>query len=388
MKKIASIILIVMSISCLAWAQKITVTSPNGGEILVLGKQWPITWTAVNVAEKVKIQLVNPGGALVGVIDNNLASDSSPYPWTIGQTKSGMAGAGDYKIRVVTLDGSKHDASDTQFKIAEATPPVVIHKKLEPLPLPRLKFPRLAVSGIDLVPNADGFGIIFSYKNVGDAALPKASEVPVKPNYRVLIDGKETAHGSLIIPVFPAPPGWEQAGYFGGWIMLPTMAILIHQTPGNMLYNEDAALYKWYIGNMITVHINENKVMGMDSHTLGLNLKPIALKYNYDLLCTGVTYDWNTHILQIIVRLDGKIPAHGVFALVCKNAYLPDKLYYISPIMDKRLFYFTKKIDVPKFVNYARFDVYVVGKWASDQEKIGDIDMRNNMYILRCQRPQ
>jgi len=93
----------------------------------------------------------------------------------------------------------------------------------ERLPPPLLKFPSLEVSGIDLAPNADGFGIVFSYKNVGNGARPKASEVPVEPSYRVLIDGKETANGSLFIPAFAAQPGWEQVGYFGGWIVLPSV---------------------------------------------------------------------------------------------------------------------------------------------------------------------
>jgi hypothetical protein len=66
--------------------------------------------------------------------------------------------------------------------------------------------------------------------------------------------------------------------------------------------------YQWHIGSTITVHINENKVMGMDSHSLSLNLRNIALKYNHDLLGNGMAYDWATHLLTISRRLSALIP--------------------------------------------------------------------------------
>lgn len=374
MKKIASIILIVMSISCLAWAQGITVTSPNGGETLVLGKTWLITWTAVNVAAKVKIQLVMPSGALKGVIDNNLASDSSPYQWTIGQTKSGLAGVGDYKIRVVTLDGSKYDASDTQFTIAEATPPLVIDKKLEPLPLLRLKFPRLAVSGIDLVPNAEGFGIIFSYKNVGDAALPKASEVPVKPNYRMLIDGKEMASGNLFIPAFAAPPGWEQWGYFGGWIVLPS--------------NDDAFRNYWHIGETITVYINENSALGMTSHSLTLPLKPIALKYKFDLAYTSVMLDWNTRILTISLRLDGNVPAGRMVEVHCGNMPGSSSNFKGKKPAKPGNFVFSGELKNLTISDVQISENILIGVPIPDAKQVWDMDYRNNWkYTFTFVRP-
>ncbi len=230
MKKTWFVIFMIFGFSAISWAGSIIVTSPNGGETLVLGKPWPIAWTVANVAVKVKVQLIKPGGALVGLIATNLAAGASPHSWTIGQTASGIAAAGNYKVRVSALDNSVLDESDAAFTlIPDANPPdnppggtvAVFHDRPGLSDALRLKFPRLEVSDIDLAPNAEGFGIVFNYKNVGQAALPKASEVPVKPSYRVLIDGKETASGSLFIPAFAAPPDWEQVGFFGGWIGFP-----------------------------------------------------------------------------------------------------------------------------------------------------------------------
>jgi len=103
-------------------AQTIKVDSPNGGEPMVLGDKWQIKWTATNVSGNVKIQLIKPGGAIIGVIAPNLAPGGSPFPWTVGQTNNGTAAAGDYKIRVMALDGSASDGSDKAFTITEAGP--------------------------------------------------------------------------------------------------------------------------------------------------------------------------------------------------------------------------------------------------------------------------
>jgi hypothetical protein len=388
MKKITAVTFVVLCISCLAWAQGITVTSPNGNETLVLGKQWPITWTA-NVTVKVKIQLIRPGGAIVGVIVTNLASDSSPYPWTIGRIAAGIAPAGSYRIRVIAMDGSSQDASDKSFTIAAgeqppANPPAVFHPLHEPAAPLGLKFPRMEVSGIGLAPNTEGFAIIFSYKNAGKAAWPRASEVPVKPSYRVLLDGQETASGSLYIPAFPAQPGWEQWGYNGGQVNLPTWGSYIFN--GLTLHEKYSALMLWHVGTKITVHINENKVMGMDSHELTKDLRSLLREHYYDLDLSEASYDWNTHKLNILVLLSGKIPSNRSFNLVCVNEYLPSKVLSIVQPMNRREFHLTGEVLIPDNVNEARFELYVLLDCA-DNERIDDFEMYDNFKILTCQRP-
>jgi hypothetical protein len=398
MKKKWFFIFMVFGFFAVSWAGSITVTSPNGGETLVLGKSWPIAWTATNVAVNVKIQLIKSGGGLVGVITTNRVPGNSPYSWTVGQTTSGIAPAGSYKVRVSALDNSVLDESDEAFTIvADTAPPdtppggtvAEFHDRPEFSDVLRLKFPRLEVSDIDLAPNTDGYGIVFSYKNTGKAAFPKASEVPVKPNYRVLIDGKETASGSLFIPAFPAPPDWEQTGYFGGWIRLPTWALLGHQNPNPVYSNTlDQPCWQWHIGNIITAHINENKVMGMESHSLSLNLRNILLKYSFDWLCTGITYDWSTRMLTITARLDGQMPLNRNFSLVCNGRYLPGAAQWVvEGKLDKRQFSFSRKVDVPENENHLSFEVFTTVGPIAAQQKIADIDLRNNAFARKFDRP-
>ena len=98
--------------------------------------------------------------------------------------------------------------------------------------------------------------------------------MPVKPDYRVLIDNREVARGSLIFPAFQAPPGWEVPSFFGYEIKYQTSELF-----------DDS----WTIGNLVTVKINENKVNGMASDSKSYNLKPMALNYSYDVMINGLT---------------------------------------------------------------------------------------------------
>jgi hypothetical protein len=371
-------------------AQSITVISPNGGEKMALGDTWQIVWTAsANVSGNVKIQLIRPGGAIVGVIAANLSPLGLHHDWAVGQTNKGTAAPGDYKIRVMASDGSASDISDKAFVIqAAGSQPVVLHAPHEKLPpLGIFKAPKLEVSGIGLAPNAEGFAIIFSYKNVGNASLPKASEVPVKPDYRVLFGSKTMAQGSLFIPAFPAPPGWEQWGYYGGQVVFPDQP-----APGS-IYDVDANLFNpLTFGNEITVLINENKVMGMGSHQMVRKLETMAYEYYYDLKLQNVWYVWNTRMLNIVVKLDGKIPENGKFDLVCKTSVLNNNVFqteqrrfHIVQAMDNRLFSFSKKVDLPDQPVQVKFIVYVIGNCAgSRQQKVCDLDMANNRRILYC----
>ncbi len=86
----------------LAFGGTITVTQPAGGDV-ALGAACPIAWTASGVTSNVRINLITPGGGLVGPIIGNQAPDSSPYPWTVGAP----AVVGErYRVRVTASDGS------------------------------------------------------------------------------------------------------------------------------------------------------------------------------------------------------------------------------------------------------------------------------------------
>jgi hypothetical protein len=125
MKKTKPVLsLLLFTLSSLLAAQSLTITAPNGGETLTLGQTVQITWTATNVSQKVKLQLIRGGGALVGLIAGNLNATPSSFTWTIGQTDSGTATADtNYKIRIRTMDSALEDASNATFTLAAASTP-------------------------------------------------------------------------------------------------------------------------------------------------------------------------------------------------------------------------------------------------------------------------
>jgi hypothetical protein len=124
MKKVIMLVSVALFMLAPLGAQ-IKVIAPNGGEVLTQGQHWMIAWTAKNIQQNVRIVLIRPGGAKVGVIKDGLASGSSPFDWTIGQTADGMAAAGSYKIRVITSDRNQEDVSDNSFTIKAAGSPGV-----------------------------------------------------------------------------------------------------------------------------------------------------------------------------------------------------------------------------------------------------------------------
>ncbi len=106
-------------------AKEIVVLSPKSGDMLTQGaNSYMIEWLKVNVSAQVKIQLVRQDGSLVGDIDSNTGPFHSPYKWlNVGMTTSGMAEPGQYKIRVITLNGNVWGDSRVFLLAAAAEPP-------------------------------------------------------------------------------------------------------------------------------------------------------------------------------------------------------------------------------------------------------------------------
>ena len=103
-----------------SYAASLKLNQPNGGETLTLGQTCPIAWTAVGVAQKVKLVLANVNGVPVGVIAENVAAGASPFSWTVGQFQGGTASPGSYRIRVKVMSGPLEDLSDGVFTIKTA----------------------------------------------------------------------------------------------------------------------------------------------------------------------------------------------------------------------------------------------------------------------------
>lgn len=111
----------------------ITVTSPNGGETLIQGQVYNITWTSSGVS-KTMIELVK--GDQSWHLVYNLPAGTNNYSWTIpsvlpfGAVNQDSVGTG-YKIHVWDQDHAvPEDYSDNYFTIAAASaqPSIVVSK--------------------------------------------------------------------------------------------------------------------------------------------------------------------------------------------------------------------------------------------------------------------
>jgi len=111
MKKTLLILLIIGLFAALA-AQTVTVTAPNGGEILTRGSQKIITWTKDGFTENVKIDLYKNG-----VLERNIVASTAgtDYNWTVPNNIYGS----DYKVKVTSVTAAfLNDYSDNNFSIA------------------------------------------------------------------------------------------------------------------------------------------------------------------------------------------------------------------------------------------------------------------------------
>ncbi len=270
---------------------KITVTQPNTNVTWKPGETHLIQWTHTSpMDQRVWIKLFpNHEGLSIYSIINFTENDGS-YSWTV----PGSVPPGEYQLILRTID-SQVVCEGPNVNIGSGSARIPhISERVSAL----LKRPALSISDVRLKADDDGFVITFCYKNSGTGPLPKSSEMPVKPDYRVLIDNREIARGGLIFPAFQAPPGWEVPTFYGGEIK--------YQTSG--LFD-----YSWTIGNLITVKINENEVNGMAGDSESYNLKPMALNESYDVMITGATLDWNTGILRTDIRIDGSFGSYDKF---------------------------------------------------------------------------
>ena len=89
----------------------ITVTAPNGGEVLYINDVSKITWTFQNTSDAVKILLSRNNGASYGTISDSTANDGE-FDWTIGGPPSQTC-----LVKVVDYAGATEDESDAAFEI-------------------------------------------------------------------------------------------------------------------------------------------------------------------------------------------------------------------------------------------------------------------------------
>ncbi len=270
------------------------INSPHDADNWTQGAQQNISWTWNGPAIAVKLILLKDGNE-AGIIYQDWLVSANSYSWKVGSLYIGNAESGSgYKIRMQDINNHSQFAdSDGTFTIANS--PLEVISKEFPEGVGKLfpfKPPHLVVTLIDLLPNTEGFGVIFGYKNTGEGPLPPRHELQVQPKYRVFADGKEIAEGTLLVPDQPAPPGFEVKTHFGGWINFPPKT----------------DLNTWTV-NQIHVYINTNRILGMPQEEKSEPFKPFALKYGYDFRIVSISMDWNARKATYIIARDGpKIP--------------------------------------------------------------------------------
>ncbi|MCE5248729.1 T9SS type A sorting domain-containing protein [bacterium] len=90
----------------------ILVGLPNGGETLVAGSQYAITWTSQNV-DRVKIEYSQNGGSTWSVVTASVSASNKSYTWTVPDITSSNC-----RIRISsTADAAIYDVSDQSFSI-------------------------------------------------------------------------------------------------------------------------------------------------------------------------------------------------------------------------------------------------------------------------------
>ncbi len=93
----------------------ITVTTPNGGEVLMQGSDCEITWKSSKTTGNVKIELLK--NSSVDEVLSDSESDDGNFNWSL--TKSTSTGT-NFKIRITNIaDGSIKDESNDVFSINE-----------------------------------------------------------------------------------------------------------------------------------------------------------------------------------------------------------------------------------------------------------------------------
>ncbi len=98
----------------------ITVTSPKGGENLVIGSTREITWDAAGIINKFKISLWQ-NGTRIGVIASNVAASARSFTWTAGKLANGVtvSGGPGYTVKIREKANTLVDAGDGSFTLSD-----------------------------------------------------------------------------------------------------------------------------------------------------------------------------------------------------------------------------------------------------------------------------
>ena len=128
MKKAFLLTLMVIFSLSTAYAKKITLISPNGGETLVSGTPLVISWTCSGFSGNEQVVIALEGANDYGPIAYSTVSQGS-LPWLAGKKMDGSFAkpAADYRVIIEVRDGDEvYDLSDSVFIITAPTSVVAL----------------------------------------------------------------------------------------------------------------------------------------------------------------------------------------------------------------------------------------------------------------------
>jgi hypothetical protein len=92
---------------------RLSVESPNGGEIVHIEKQFAISWHSINTSGWIDIELTRDNGVTWESVADS-TEDNGAFMWTATGPASNTC-----LVRITDVDGSPSDVSDAHFSIAE-----------------------------------------------------------------------------------------------------------------------------------------------------------------------------------------------------------------------------------------------------------------------------
>lgn len=388
MKKAVCAVVLAFFLGGIGLAQSITVTQPAANVTWNIGATCLIQWTSTGVTKPtVKIMLWQASTFVMDIVVGT--PNNGSYSWTIPATVA----PGVYKVRVRAI-GADTLGVGAAFNIAAAadTPPSNPPKQVSRAPLERgdirLKLPALAITNIAATYNGEGFVVTFGYKNSGTGALPKGSSLAEKPNFRVLVDGREVNRGTLFFPEVPAQPGWELATYAAG--VIPNQAP-IYAGPPNYQTHFD---WEFTYGDRLQVIINENKVNGMESAAKNFDLRGATLRDLYDAFIVSALLDWEHETLTYRVQFLGNTSGIVDFEVVNRvdnnewdyfppPQYNPPPGWFLKHVMmvpGQRSFTFTQKMKWVKDAREYHINLGILARRGGLMKDRLDVKHQNNAY--------
>jgi hypothetical protein len=246
---------------------------------------------------------------------------------------------------------------------AQKLPPAKPQLPVAPTPPMQVLLPHLIISDLKVNQNGESYVFELGYKNAGPGVLPKAADMPVKPDFRTLIDGREINRGFLHVPDSGAASGWENPSYYIGRVQLSSAS---------------AFDYAWFLGTMVTVKINENHAAGNTSDSQTYNLRSMALTGSYDLMLAGASMDWAKETLTVTVRIQG--PTGNMTKFQLFESTVPFNFSGDHDVVPGQQFYtITQKL---KNISYSHSEyspyLLVLPRHGDKSLDVRDIDHRNN----------